>query len=1299
MVDIPAGKGIAGLAGVARLRDGLAVLDQDLAQGLVVVHEVDIEGQRLPVGGQGDRGIQLGGGRHARLAVVPTGKEVTGARRRGQVAQRRALLDHDVVDGRAAGRVERDRDQAGPLGVNRGIGLDGLREIERLSAGGIRVPALEGIALTHRVGRGLGRDAAVIDALLGDLTATLGVEAHRVFGHRVLSHDHDVGVAHAETRLSAVGVLDVGGAGVEGPLQEALALDSVVGVDEDVLVLESARDDVALAVLGHAVHDLDAVLLGKNVLEGVDAGLALPHLRVGVDHLVAAIGLIDHKGLAVKLIVGRAGRLARSLHAVPDLRARHALEAGAKRQRDGLRVLVHQVVGARAGRVQALELELLGDLVGVAVDVGKRAGHSKRTRGHRVIDATQVPRDIRRALAAVLELVARRRGQQVLALGGVGHLLCGEVGDQLGELAAVGGGHLTHHGVPAAVANEENVLGRAVQPHAGLAVGVSHKAGRGVLEAVLVKLAGGDGHKVGHAGLHRVAGRAAVKGGPGKANVLVHHVGHIVNIAVVNTVHGHLVGEGRANRKLGDLDADLAHNGLEVDGKRLVACDLLALNNVVLELPAFGQGLVPLAEHPRLAHRASKGALVVRGVPRERGAHLGGLLVLEKDVAGVHVDALDGHGLVGVGLVGLGQLETEHQDDAAVVLDLDALGISREALGVVGMAHRRYAGADLALQRREVKPLGHGGIDGNGVLKGAGAKIAFGNIRARDLDDLGRVDIRIVLGDDVAHAVAVLDGKALGRCRKARVRVVVAVGIHDADVEERDVGLVVGPQGHAVVGHGEDDLAGLVGHELGRGPQALDGPVIGDVAKNGPVVAVDRDRGVILLGLDFGRLRGRRRVQRHVVARALVDQPNDVVDLLGAPLIVVCREERLVGGDLLPLGRGGVLGGVGAGPVLQANERVGGQRHVARLGDAVVVLVVVVLDVRLVGGLLGQVHIGAVARAVGVVLHHDLAAQNREGRLAVREDLHAAAVVASGLVVGDRAVDEEGRGVVDVDAAAARRRGVEAVVVDIDVSQGHGGAAAVDAAAPRLAVGAQNRVVGDDAHAVVVVLIDFGGLVVSNGAGARADEAHAATANLRTVARDLAVVKHRDLCRAAAPHADAAALGGRGDVAVDLRRVVHGHVKVGAGGRDAAAAFGSRVVVDRGARGKRDVADARAGIDTSAVAARCLVAVDVAAVHRDLLPGGTGHVDAAALLGLVVRDLGAAPHREVHVGIGGVIGALIVAKVQAAAVTRGRVVGDLGALVHRDGAVAAHGPAAAVLIFNDAVDTAAIAGGVIAANL
>ena len=145
--------------------------------------------------------------------------------------------------------------------------------------------------------------------------------------------------------------------------------------------------------------------------------------------------------------------------------------------------------------------------------------------------------------------------------------------------------------------------------------------------------------------------------------------------------------------------------------------------------------------------------------------------------------------------------------------------------------------------------------------------------------------------------------------------------------------------------------------------------------------------------------------------------------------------------------------------------------------------------------------------------------------------------------------------------------------------------------------------------------------------------------------------------------------------------------------------MGGLVVVDGCARDKRDVADARAGKDAAAVAVGRLVAVDVAVVHRDLLPRRAGHINAAALACLVVRDLGAVPHGEIHVRIGGVLGALVVLKVHTAAVFARGVAGNLGALVQRDGAVAAHRPAATVLVVDNAVDAAAVGLGVVVADL
>ena len=86
-VGVPAREGIAGLAGVGRLYDGLAKLNQGLAKSPVAVHEVDVIGQRLPVRRQGSASIKPCRARHARLAVVPARKAIAATRRRGQVAQ------------------------------------------------------------------------------------------------------------------------------------------------------------------------------------------------------------------------------------------------------------------------------------------------------------------------------------------------------------------------------------------------------------------------------------------------------------------------------------------------------------------------------------------------------------------------------------------------------------------------------------------------------------------------------------------------------------------------------------------------------------------------------------------------------------------------------------------------------------------------------------------------------------------------------------------------------------------------------------------------------------------------------------------------------------------------------------------------------------------------------------------------------------------------------------------------------------------------------------------------------------
>ena len=862
----------------------------------------------------------------------------------------------------------------------------------------------------------------------------------------------------------------------------------------------------------------------KDVLERAHTGLALAHHRIGVDHLVAAAFLLDNKGPAVKLVICGAGLLARGLHAVPDLGARHILEAGVKQERDGLRVLVDKVVGRRARRVQVGQVERLRDFVLDIVDVHVAAIDGELAGNHGVVDDAGVPGDVRRERRHVLKLVAGLFWQDVQALGGMGHARLGEVRDLHVKVGAVDGAHLAGHGIAVLPAGKRNVVRLAVKHDAGAALGIGHRPGHGIRIAVLGKLRRRDGHAIRRVLLHRVARVAAVEGGEGDPHVLVDKLGDVARLsrigAVKHNVRAHLAGKRLAHRKLGDRDGDLGHLGLYVEGNLGVGVNGFFAQHAARKAPALGNRGGALVKHPGCARQT---AHVCRGVPRKRAAVRHKLLITEKNFVAVLVHKLyRDHLICGLGV--FGERVAKHQDDASVVCDLDALGIGAVAQRVPGIVKGRDARTDLVLERDQVELSYQRRIDGGRVVKDAVAVIVLFNVDAADLNKLRRIDARVVLGDDVAHLVAVLDGNAAARDGLAAVGVHQAVGVLDADVKEEDVRPVVGPQGHVVVGHPEADLAGLVGREPRCALQALDGPVVGNVAVDVPVVAVDRDRRVVLPRLDLGRIRSRRRVQRHVIARDFVDQPDSVVDLLDAPPIVICREAHRVGDDLLSLGRDSVPGGIGAGPVLQADKRIGGQRQLIVLGDAVVVLVVVVLDVGFVGGLLGNMEVGVVARPVGVALHHDLAAKNREGRRAAGIDLNAAAVAARGRVVGDRAVDKEGRRVVDVDAAAARHRRVQAVVVDLDVAQGHGGASAVDAAALGLLVGGENRVVRNDAYAIVIVLVGVRGLVVGNRAAAAGSKAHAAAAHLGTVACDLAVVKHGDLCRGLIPHADAAAL-------------------------------------------------------------------------------------------------------------------------------------------------------------------------------
>ena len=101
-------------------------------------------------------------------------------------------------------------------------------------------------------------------------------------------------------------------------------------------------------------------------------------------------------------------------------------------------------------------------------------------------------------------------------------------------------------------------------------------------------------------------------------------------------------------------------------------------------------------------------------------------------------------------------------------------------------------------------------------------------------------------------------------------------------------------------------------------------------------------------------------------------------------------------------------------------------------------------------------------------------------------------------------------------------------------------------------------------------------------------------------------------------------------------------------------------------------------------------------VHGELLPGAAKDVDAAALLSLVARDLGCAPHLEIHVRILRIVGALVVEQVHAAAVFR-LVVRDLGSPVHHDDAFAADRRALAARALGH--DAAAVGSRDIARNL
>ena len=279
LVGAPAGKGVALAHGHAGNRRRGAVC-HDLRLNLRPT--VGLEGNRaqarplgveLEVRGDGGGEVELLG----EVGVgVPALEGIALASGVGLGAPDALAMFH-VLGGHLGAAVRHETHAVhldGPLGMQRDVGIHGRREVVGFRAGGVGVPAQEGVSRSHRV-VGLLGTLAVGDLLRVDVVGPARLEAHPVGGDGPLGKEHEVG---AHRRREVVG---------------ARAGAVRVPADERVPRLDGRLGHMGPAALGHLLG-LDRAAPVRGEGHRVDGRSVLSALGLGGRNLRGQAGAERH---------------------------------------------------------------------------------------------------------------------------------------------------------------------------------------------------------------------------------------------------------------------------------------------------------------------------------------------------------------------------------------------------------------------------------------------------------------------------------------------------------------------------------------------------------------------------------------------------------------------------------------------------------------------------------------------------------------------------------------------------------------------------------------------------------------------------------------------------------------------------------------------------------------------------------------------------------------------------------------------------------------------------------------------
>ncbi len=275
---------MAGLDRCLGLGDLGVVVDDRHVVAVVAVHEAHDHGLGGPAGHQGGVLVKRGANADLLAVEVPALEVVTRAHGVGQVVDDGTLGDAQGADLGAAVGIEGDKDQLGPLGVERHGRLDRRGKVIGLGAGLVGVPARKGVAVELGVFRGH-HGIAVGNLAAIDGAAAAGVEGNRVAN--VVPPGVEVEVA---MDLGAK-VVQRGEARIGVPAKELVALaHRVGGAGEFIAVRDVVEVEKCLAI---GVEELDKV--DVLVPLGGERGVRVERGRGG--HLGASLGVPAYKDM------------------------------------------------------------------------------------------------------------------------------------------------------------------------------------------------------------------------------------------------------------------------------------------------------------------------------------------------------------------------------------------------------------------------------------------------------------------------------------------------------------------------------------------------------------------------------------------------------------------------------------------------------------------------------------------------------------------------------------------------------------------------------------------------------------------------------------------------------------------------------------------------------------------------------------------------------------------------------------------------------------------------------------------